>query len=79
MRIVLNCPGDGRARISRRATADGVDDHESGAMGVLQFCVDFLGGTHLRHAELGELLAHGGDEPFIVHLEPLLHDWGWVV
>lgn len=51
----------------RRTAADGVHDNERGSLGVLELRVDLIRRAKLFDAKLRELLAHRGDEAFVVH------------
>ncbi len=67
--LVVESHADAGARLARRASADGVHDHQdrTGAGG--EKPVDIGGGTRFFDAVAGEVLPHGRDELFgIGHL-----------
>jgi len=76
LRVVLDRLRHSGPCIPRGAAADRVDDHERGALRVLQLGIDFLSGAHFFDAELSELLAHWGYESFVVHgVLPRFLEW----
>ena len=59
---------DGGPGLSRRAAADGIDHDQDSPLLVGQLLVHLFGRAQLPDPKAGQLLAHRGDESFIVHL-----------